>query len=243
MRAGVRLTIPSRMCRLPGPCIVRQRMRRALLHLPKDRVSNGLLVSAQARVPKAELLDAHGCQVSGPLRVMSSLLGMPVSTAIEFDGEAGFTAVEIQVVDADRMSATKLVGAEPPLTQPAPHEFLGPRRFLAQGASSVDVGHGVTVAKGCGGGQNGLKVRPHPSPLPRGRMFAVRREGQRSESSTARCIHCLPESRSPPDPTRNATGPRQRFPLLGERARVRAGVLPACPKPQVDAGPPQAFYL
>ena len=53
-------------------------------------------------------------------------------SSVQFNGEAGFHAIEIEVVNPARVIAPKLVGAEAPVTQPTPHELFRPCLLLPQ---------------------------------------------------------------------------------------------------------------
>ncbi len=140
-------------------------MRRAGLQLAEDRVADGLFLPPQSRVPKAEFLDPQRSEKLGPLGVVRLLVGETVLSAVQFDGEAGFAAVEIQEVFPDGVVAPEFVGAEAPVAQPTPHEFLRPSGFLAQGAGAGDVGHGGRVAWGGVEEKSVFNVRPHPERL------------------------------------------------------------------------------
>ena len=225
VRAGVLLTLPGRIRRRHGPRVIRQGMRRARLQLAKDGVPNHLFLPAQPRVPEPKLLDAHRGKESRSFGVMGLLVRMSVMAAVELDRETGCAAVEIEEVGADGMPTAELVGAESPVTQPAPHEFLCPRRLLAQGAGAVDVSHESSVTA-CGlCGKNGLDVRPHPGPLPQERGnrsprfvgagapgFRVAVSANEPQAETARAASEYHQSADA-----CSLSP-------GERARVRAGV-------------------
>src|SRR5882672_561500 len=71
--------------RLNGPAVVGQWMRRTLLQCLPNRVADGLLLSAQPRIPKPQHLDAFGFQLCVSNHVYGSLFGMTMPTAIEFD--------------------------------------------------------------------------------------------------------------------------------------------------------------
>jgi len=124
-------------------------MRRSKLQLTKAKegVANSLIVPLQERVPEAQFLDAHRNEKPGSLGDVSLLVGMPVPAAVEFDGEAGFATIEVQKLFPNGMSATEFVGAESPVTQPAPYELFRPGGFLAQCAGAFGVGHGENVAR------------------------------------------------------------------------------------------------
>ena len=61
--------------------------------------------------------------------------------AIQFHIQFRFLSKEIEIVNAERVLAAEFVAAEPPVTQPAPHQFLRPRFILAKLPGAFDVGH------------------------------------------------------------------------------------------------------
>jgi hypothetical protein len=174
-RVRVRASVPlnclfySNVRRRHRPRVIRQRMRSAFLKRIENRVTNKLLLASQLPVPETKLLDAHRSQELSSLGIVNLLVGMPVMSAIEFDGEAGFHAIEVEVVNPARVVATKFVTAETAVSQPTPHEFFGPSLLLAQGAGAGWIGHGKKVAIAVREEKNGLNDRPHPSPLPQER--------------------------------------------------------------------------
>jgi len=64
-----------------------------------------------------------------------------VLAAIQFNIQLRFLTKEIQMVNAARMLAAKLVAGKPPVTQPAPHQLFRPGIILAKLAGAGDVGH------------------------------------------------------------------------------------------------------
>ena len=174
-RAGVRASVPLtflvfRNRRHHRSCVIRQAMRSAQLQFVKDRIAYRLLVSTQARVPKAKLLDAQRSEKFCPRRVVSLLVRKPMLASVRFNGQAGLDAKEIEEVNSARMAATEFVGAEPAVAQPAPHKFFGPGRFFAQRAGAFDVGHGWKLWPGKDFEKVGFDDRPHPGPLPQERV-------------------------------------------------------------------------
>ena len=79
---------------------------------------------------------------------MLSLIGKTMLAAIQFDVQCRLLAKEIKVVDADGMLTAKLVAAETPSAQPAPHEFFRPRFIFAKLAGALDVGHDANLRYG-----------------------------------------------------------------------------------------------
>ena len=61
--------------------------------------------------------------------------------AVQFHIQFRFLAKEIELVNADGMLAAKLVAAETPVAQPAPHELFRPGFILAKLAGAGDFGH------------------------------------------------------------------------------------------------------
>ena len=78
---------------------------------------------------------------------MPLLVRGTVLAAIEFDREAGFAAIKIEDVRAERMVAPELICAESAVAQPAPDEFFCPGLLLPQSACAQYLGHGWTVER------------------------------------------------------------------------------------------------
>jgi hypothetical protein len=152
-RVRVRVSVPltflfvlntrRRLC----SCVIRQRMLRTFLERVEKHITNKLFLPPQLRIPKAKLLDAHRSQELGAFGVVGLLVGMPVLPTIKFNGETGFHAIEIEVVNPARVIAPKLVGAETTVSQPTPHEFFCPSLFLPQCAGAGCVGHGRSLKR------------------------------------------------------------------------------------------------
>ena len=111
------------------------------LQLAENCVTDRLFFLSQAGIPKSEFLDSLRTEKARSLKVMSLLRGKAVASTVEFDGEEGLLAEEIQRVVAERMLTAKLVAAESSVPKPAPHELLGPGLPSAQGASTLGLGH------------------------------------------------------------------------------------------------------
>ena len=196
VRASVPLTFlfPSHIWRCHWPRVIRQRMRRAFLQRVENHVTNKLLLAPQLRIPEPKLLNTHRGEELCALRIMRLLGRMPVVSTIEFNGEAGFHAVEIEVVNPARMVASKLVTAESPGSQPTPHEFFRPRLFLPQRAGTGCVGHGRSLnRRGCFR-KNGFTTALTPALSPRRGRIVRRRSMCRMaldfSSTTAHTFSC-----------------------------------------------------
>ncbi len=163
--------------------VFRQRMRSAFLQCFEDRIADRLFLPPQLRIPEAKLLDAQRGQELRSLRIVSLLSGMPVLSAVELDGETRLTAVEIEKVNPARVITAELVGAEAPVTQPTPHELLGPSCLLPQDASVFSVGHGGNVTGRQRKEKNGVNARPHPGHQERG--------NRPPSSPVIKLSHCL----------------------------------------------------
>ena len=161
VRAVVRLTsvLLALIQRRHGTGVIRQRVRRALLQLPKDRVANHLLLPTQLPVPETQFLDSHRGEKFGPFCVVSLLDGMPVSEAIEFDRETCLVTIKIEAVNTNRMISPKFVGTETAVPQPAPNELLRPSGFSSQGTSARDVRHEKGLARREGVEKMEVKIR------------------------------------------------------------------------------------
>ena len=136
-RAGVRVDHSLASTTPHRPRIIRQRMRSAFLKLTKDSDTNHLRCASQPRVPEPEFLDAQRCEKLGPLLVMLALLRKAVLRSVEFNGEPGFLAKEIQRVGPGRVLSPELVSAELAISQPAPQNLFRPSRVLAKRSGFV----------------------------------------------------------------------------------------------------------
>lgn len=216
VRASVQLTFLSRIGRLHRPRVSRQWMWSAFLKRVEDHIADMLLLSLQLPIPKTKFFDAHRDQELCSLRIVSLLGRLPVMAAIKFDGETGFHAVEIEVVNPTRMIASKLVSAETTILQPTPHEFFSPCLLLAQRAGAICVGHdGNIKRRGCFR-KNGFYDRPHPGHLSqeRGNRSPALRVTKRSCSSIAANSE-LPERRERQFDSRIPSDAQKLFPLPG----------------------------
>jgi hypothetical protein len=111
-------------------------MRRTLLPLIENWVAAALRVASQLGIPKTRHLDSWRSQKHRALGVVTLLVRKSVTAAVQLDRQIRLFAREIQIVIAFGMLTTKLVAAEPPVTQPAPHEFFRPRFLLPQRAGA-----------------------------------------------------------------------------------------------------------
>jgi len=171
-------------------------------------LSHGQAASSALCSPAADA--GHG--KPGSFKIVSLLVGMPMSAAVEFNREARFLAEKIQEVNPDGMPPAKFVGAESPVTQPTPDELFRPSRAFAQGAGTDDVRHGESVARERCEEKNSVNVRPHPGPLPQ------ERENHSSRFGNADALDCTAVSSA-------SDQKAAMFSLSsGERAGVRASV-------------------
>jgi hypothetical protein len=116
------------------------------LQRSKNRLADSLLFPPQRRIPKPQLLDAHGIQKPASFGIMGLLFRKAVAAPIQFDREPSLLAKEVQEVFSQRMLAPKFVSVEPSIAQPTPDEFLSPSPFLSQSACLRDVGHAGKLA-------------------------------------------------------------------------------------------------
>ena len=112
--------------------VIWQRMRRALLQRPPNRVADDVFLAPQAGVPESQHLDAARFQNRIAFEILGLLLGRAVLKAVQFDVQPSFQAEEVKDVRPERMLTAKSVAGEPPVAEPIPQKFLGPRVLLAQ---------------------------------------------------------------------------------------------------------------
>jgi len=218
VRASVNLTflLCSGLRRHHRFRVVWQRMWSTFLQRVENHVTDELLLTPQLAVPKAKLLDAHRGEKFGSFSIMSFLSRMPMMSTVQFDGETGFHAVEIEVVNPTRVIATEFVGAESSVAQPTPHEFFSPSLFLAQSAGPSGVGHGRRLKLRGTFRKIGFYDRLHLGPLPQERENGspVLRVTRRSCSSIASDSE-LPECGERQFDARITRDVRKLFPLPG----------------------------
>ena len=93
------------------------------------------------RIPEPQRLDAARLQELFAFQIMFALVGKTVLAAVQFHIQLRLLAKEIQIVNAAGMLAAEFVATEPPVAQPAPHQFFRPGFILAKLAGAGDVGH------------------------------------------------------------------------------------------------------
>lgn len=145
MRSGNKLTF---VFGLHWSRVFRQWVRRATLQFIEDRVADALRIAAQMRIPEPQRLDAARLQKFFPFQVMFTLVGKTVLAAVQFHIQLRLLAKEIQIIIAERMLAAEFVAAEPPIAQPAPHEFFRPRFGPAKLAGAFNIGHDGNLGNG-----------------------------------------------------------------------------------------------
>jgi hypothetical protein len=104
----------------------RIKVRGSLRQFPQDCVEYAAKIFAQCMVPKPNHFDSELGKKCVPLLVCGSAVGMSMFSAVQLDCEAGLSAIEVQVVRAQRMLPAKFVFGELPISQPAPKEFFCP---------------------------------------------------------------------------------------------------------------------
>ncbi len=114
------------------PAVIRQRMRGALLQRPPNCVTDGVFFAPQAGVLESKHLDAARFQQRIAFGILGLLLRRAVLEPVQLEVQPRFQAKEVKGMPPERMLTAKLVAGEPPVAQPTPHEFLGPRFLLAQ---------------------------------------------------------------------------------------------------------------
>ena len=122
------------LARAHWSAIFRHRLRRALLQLAPNRITDNLFFAAQARVPEAQHFDPARCKPGVPLRVQALLPGSSVLASIKLDVKRRLQTEKIENVQRIRMLSSKLVSRKAAITQPVPQQFLSPCIVLAQRA-------------------------------------------------------------------------------------------------------------
>jgi hypothetical protein len=118
------------------PAILRQRMRRAFLQRPPNRLSNRVLLPSQPRVPKSQHFDAFAAKVGVACEIPRLLFRMTVPAAVQFDIHSRFEAEKIEDEVSKLMLAPKFIRREAPVTKPLPKQSFRPSVILAQSAGN-----------------------------------------------------------------------------------------------------------
>ncbi len=144
VRASVSLTFLLRSCiqRSHRSRVSRQGVGSTFLKRVENDISDELFLPSQLPVPEAKLLDTHRSEKFRSFLIGRLLGRMPMMATIKLNGKAGFHAIEVEVVNSARMISTELVGTEPAVTQPTPHELFSPSRLLPKSTSAFGVWHG-----------------------------------------------------------------------------------------------------
>ena len=114
------------------PAVIRQGMRGALLQRPPNCVTDGVFFAPQAGVPESKHLDATRFQQRIAFDIPGLLLRRAMLEPVQLEVQPRFQAKEVKDMRLEQMLSAKLVVGEPPVAQPTPQEFLGPRFLLAQ---------------------------------------------------------------------------------------------------------------
>lgn len=93
---------------------------------------NGIQFAKQLVIPKAQHPDALPVEKLKTPEVLRALLGMAVPAAVEFDGEFGGNAAEIEVIGATGILTTEFELGELAVAQQTPQARLGVGQTLAQ---------------------------------------------------------------------------------------------------------------
>jgi len=175
--------------------IVRKRMGRSLQEDAPDNIPNELLFLPEVRIPKSQDLHAVSFQPRIPFRIRSSPLRESVLTAIQLDIQARFQTKEIQNISTHRLLSPKLIGGEPPVSQPAPNKPFSPGIVLAQCAGNGDL-FGMLHPWNLGGFKCN-SPSPRPSPRGRGRTVLSWLGGTSRNRALAVCDSPSPFGRGP----------------------------------------------
>jgi hypothetical protein len=130
-RAGVRASVPQTNSFRFDARMVGRRMGRTRLQFVKNCVPDALTFPLQFAVPESQFFNALSLKKGGSLPVMGLLGWKPMAGAVQFDGEMGLHAEEVERVFSNRMASAKFVAVETAVAQPAPHKLFGPGRRCA----------------------------------------------------------------------------------------------------------------
>src|SRR6185503_2068542 len=111
----------------PVAAILRHLLGCSFLQRLPNRIAHHLFLAPQSRVPEAKHFHAARLEPHITFRVSRLLFRKSVTSSIKLDVQRRFEAKEIEDVRTERVLPAKFVGGEAPVSQPAPHQLLGPR--------------------------------------------------------------------------------------------------------------------
>src|SRR5262249_6369639 len=135
-------------------------LSRSLHQRVPDLKPNRLQFAAHLVIPETQHFDALRSEELVSLLIPRPLIREAVTAAVQFDGQLGARAVEIEEVDTARVLATELEVAETAISKQAPETLLRVGGFLAEVTGKV-------AGSGCASPAFAIAPPPHPSPLPR----------------------------------------------------------------------------
>jgi len=109
----------------------------SLRQFAQDCVKDTAEIFTQRVVPKPNHFNVQAGENSVPLPVSGFAVGMSMFPTVQFDRQAGFSAIEVQVEWTYRMLPAEFVSSELAISQPAPKKFFGPGRFLAKASDAL----------------------------------------------------------------------------------------------------------
>ena len=101
-------------------------MRHPLLKRIKNHRSNAFRIRSQFPIPKTHHSDAGLLEKLGALFILVLLGRKPVLSAIQFNGQLGLGAKEIQNIRSNWLLPSELVTRKSSITDPPPNRFLCP---------------------------------------------------------------------------------------------------------------------